>query len=92
MASEAAAAVVPFGEGANVRYTTIDGRPYLSVRDIIMVVSGKDNNTACQTWRRDVTDEQRNELTAFIKEFKFPGALFTEIIKTFSLKRLEVTS
>ena len=73
MASEAAAAVVPFGEGANVRYTTIDGRPYLSVRDIIMVVSGKDNHTACQTWRRDVTDEQHNELNDYVVKFQFPG-------------------
>jgi len=76
MASEAAAAVVPFGdilEGAKVRYTTIDGRPYLSVRDIIMVVSGKDNNTACQTWRRDITDEQRNELKDYVVKFQFSG-------------------
>jgi hypothetical protein len=71
------AAVVPFGdilEGAKVRYTTIDGKPYLSVRDIIMVVCGKDNNCACRTWRRDVTEEQHKELEDYVQTFQFPGA------------------
>jgi hypothetical protein len=76
----ASVAVVPFGdilEGAKVRYTTIDGRPYLSVRDIIMVVSGKDREVACQTWSRDISEEQRNELNIFVKRFKFSGIFFS---------------
>ena len=75
-------AVVPFGdilEGAKVRYTTINGRTYLSVRDIIMVVSGKDNNTACKTWRRDIKENEHKELDDYIKTFQFSGMLDNHI-------------
>jgi hypothetical protein len=78
------AAVVPFGdilEGAKVRYTTIDGKPYLSVRDIIMVVCGKDNNCACRTWRRDVTEEQHKELEDYVQTFQFSGVFSVKPFK-----------
>jgi hypothetical protein len=74
----ASVAVVPFSdilEGAKVRYTTIDGRPYLSVRDLIMVVCGKTGHFASQTWCRDITKEQHKELEDYVKTFQFSGIL-----------------
>lgn len=58
--------------GATVRFTQIDGVQYLSVRDLIMVVCVKTPNDACDTWA-DMSQEKKNELTDFLRAFKFPG-------------------
>ena len=59
-------------EGLTVRYTTIDGKLYMSVRDIVMCVCGKDNDQAGQVWR-NLSIDVKNELRDFIDKFQFPG-------------------
>ena len=66
---------MPFDEilaGATVRFTTIDGVQYLSIRDFIMVVCDKDGNDAGQVWRR-LSEDKKNEVQSFCLNFVFPG-------------------
>ena len=63
-------ALVPGSEG--VRYTDIRGFPYLSVRDLIMLICGKNGNRANEIWQR-LPEHFKNELTAFCGSFQFPG-------------------
>jgi len=58
--------------GASVRFTVIDGTQYLSVRDLIMVVCGKDGNHAMNTWRR-LDFQNKFDLGEDIQSFQFPG-------------------
>ena len=70
------ACVVPFSEvldGATVRFTNIDGKHYLSVRDFIMVVCDKSNKRASETWITTINQLQKQELAEFIKQFQFSG-------------------
>lgn len=62
--------VIPGSEG--VRFTTIENVPYMSVRDIIMVVCDKDNNDAGQIWRR-LPEDYKKELQPFLLQCQFPG-------------------
>ena len=57
---------------ASVRYTIIDDKPHLSIRDLIMVICTKDGHDAAQIWRR-LPESNRNELGAFCADFQFPG-------------------
>ena len=46
---------IPFDDivlGAIVRFTEIDSKQYLSVRDLIMCLCGKNSNDANKTWSR----------------------------------------
>lgn len=68
-------AVIPFDEivaGATVRVAIIKGMQYLSVRDLIMHLCGKNNDEAGLVWRR-MTPERLEELRSFCTNFKFPG-------------------
>lgn len=70
------ACAIPFAElapGASVRFTTIDGKYYMSIRDLIMVVCEKSAKAASQTWTRDITQEQIEELSEFTSSKQFPG-------------------
>jgi len=58
--------------GATVRFTIIDGKQYMSIRDVIMHVCGKDNHRAAQTWR-EIPERYKNELEAYCKTFQFSG-------------------
>ena len=58
--------------GATVRYTIIDGIQYLSVRDLIMHMCGKDNKRAAEVWDR-LSPDKKNELSAYCGNFQFPG-------------------
>ena len=58
--------------GSTIRFTIIDEVKYLSVRDFIMHVCEKDNNEAGQVWRR-MSEEEKENLKPYQKEFKFPG-------------------
>ena len=40
------------GGSETVRCTTIDGKTYMSIRDIIMVVCKQNNKRASETWDR----------------------------------------
>ena len=74
------ASVIPFDEivpGSTVRVATIDGVQYLSIRDIIMCVCGKDMKRASETWER-LTPERKQEVSAFCGNLKFPGPGQTE--------------
>ena len=47
--------IIPFDEvvpGATVRFTKINGRYYLSVKDIIRHVCNKNSNDAGEVWRK----------------------------------------
>ena len=68
--------VVPFGElldGATVRATTINGKNYMSIRDLIMVVCEKTSKRASETWKRDINDDKKQELSEFLNTFQFRG-------------------
>ena len=70
-----AAAVIPFDEivpGASVRFTCIDGKQYMSIRDIIMHMCGKDNHRAAEVWR-NIPEINKNELAPDCNNFQFPG-------------------
>ena len=65
--------LVPGSEG--VRFTTVEGIPYMSVRDIIMVVCKKDSKRASETWI-NLSETYKNELSEFLGNFgnfQFPG-------------------
>ena len=69
------AALIPFDEivpNAQVRFTVMDGKQYLSIRDFIMVYCGKDGNHAADCWRT-LTESKKNELTQYLGMFQFPG-------------------
>ena len=55
-----------------VRYTNVDGVPYMSIRDIIMAVCGQNNDRAGETWRK-LSDSYKNEVREFLRNHKFPG-------------------
>ena len=46
--------------------------PYMSIRDIIMVVCDKDNNDAGRTWR-NLPESYKNEVQHLVLNFQFPG-------------------
>ena len=67
--------VIPFGElipDASVRFTKIDGRYYMSIRDLIMVFCETDRKNACRIWNR-VTDDRKAEVASFLHHLQFPG-------------------
>jgi len=69
------AQVISFNEiisEATVRFTVIDEVQYLSIRDIIMVMCGKDRNQSSEVWRR-ISDESKNEVKEYCLDFKFKG-------------------
>lgn len=68
-------ATLPFDDivaGATVRFTTIDGVQYLSIRDMIMCVCDKDNKRAAETWDR-ITETCKDELSKYLAFYQFPG-------------------
>ena len=75
-AVDAVPAIIPFNQiapGASVRYTYINGKQYLSIRDLIMHMC--DTNTldyAGHIWRR-LADEFKDDLEKFCESFQFPG-------------------
>ena len=67
--------VIPFHDivpGASVRITLIEGRQYLSIRDIIMCLCEKNKDMAGRVWR-DVPEDKKNEVRPFLSNFLFPG-------------------
>ena len=68
-------ATIPFDEivpGATVRFCVIDGVQYLSIRDMIMHVCGKDQHDAARTWR-EMKPERVSEVGRCLSSFHFPG-------------------
>ncbi len=75
MAVSKVPAVIPFDEivpGATVRFCVIQGAQYLSVRDMIMCVCGKNQNDAGEVWRK-LSDDKKSEVQDFVLNFQFPG-------------------
>lgn len=67
--------VIPFDDivpGATVRLVDVLGKQYLSIRDLIMHLCDKDNNRAAEIWAR-LSQDKKDELTAYCGSFKFPG-------------------
>jgi hypothetical protein len=68
-------ATIPFDEivpGATVRFCVIDGVQYLSIRDLIMCMCGKDNKRAWETWD-NMSQIKKDEVSEFLGNFQFPG-------------------
>ena len=65
-------ATLPLDElkaGATVRFTVIDGVQYLSIRDLIMVVCGKNQNDSGEVWRKLSRGQSEQPVITF------PGAV-----------------
>ena len=60
------------GGSETVRCTTIDGKTYMSIRDIIMVVCKQSSKHATKTWNR-LDEEKKQEVETFCQSFQFPG-------------------
>ena len=58
--------------GATVRLTVIKGTRYLSIRDVIMHVCGKNNDEAGLVWRR-MSDSKKEEVCKELAVYQFPG-------------------
>ena len=68
-------ATIPFDEivaGASARLCVIENVQYLSIRDVIMHICGLTSKRANEKWER-LSDEAKNELTAFCGQYRFPG-------------------
>jgi len=68
-------ATIPFDEivpGATVRFTTIDGVQYLSIRDLLMHVNDKNPRRALEIWER-MSPALKEEVGVFCADYKFPG-------------------
>ena len=63
-------------DGANVSFCNINGKYYVSIRDLIMVVSEKNPNRAAETWSRDIKENKKKELAEFLETYQFPGILY----------------
>ncbi len=59
--------------GSTVRSTTIDGKNYLSVRDLIMMICDKNNKRASETWIQTISEDQKLELASLLNQYQFPG-------------------
>ena len=75
---------IPFNEivpGAEVRVAVINGVQYLSIRDVIMCVCGKDGNTAGAVWR-NLSQDKKDEVQPYVLNFQFsgPGQSSTPVI------------
>ena len=67
--------VIPFDEivsGATIRVTVIDGKRYLSVRDMIMCFCEKNQNDAGEVWR-NLSPDKKIEVQESVLNYKFPG-------------------
>ena len=62
--------LVPGSEG--VRYTDLDGVPFMCVRDIIMVICDQDGKHADKIWR-ELPERYKDELGAFWRTYDFQG-------------------
>ncbi len=58
--------------GGTVRIIFIDGKQYMSIRDLIAHMCGINFDHAGKTWRR-MSDEHKSELQEFCAVFQFPG-------------------
>ena len=66
-----------------MRFTTIDGVQYLSVRDVIMHLCGSTAKTANKKWER-LSDEAKEDVATLGRLFQFPGqGNKTETVITF---------
>ena len=68
-------ATIPFDEivaGATARLAVIEDVQYLSVRDVLMHISGLSAKRATEKWNL-LSTEIKNELTEFLGQFRFPG-------------------
>jgi hypothetical protein len=71
----AQSSLIPFDEivpGASVRLVVIKGTQYLSARDVIMHVCGKNKKDAGEVWR-NLSDSKKKEIQDQTLNFKFPG-------------------
>ena len=68
--------LIPFteltGGTESVRFTVINGKTYMSIRNIIMVVCKQSKEHARKTWVR-FDEPKKEELVTFCHEVQFPG-------------------
>ena len=63
--------------GATVRIATINGKQYLSVRDVIMHMCDATADHACQIWR-NLSNFNKSEVQKYVENFQFLGRGQTE--------------
>jgi len=76
-------------DGATVRFTNINGKYYISVRDLIITSvhnPKSDEKTwlaackfASQTWKRGITKQQKDKLVKYLETFQFPGDVLPKL-------------
>ena len=60
------------GGNQTVRVTVKDGKSYMSIRDIIMLVCSQTQKHARVTWDR-LPEDKKKEVATFCGTFQFPG-------------------
>jgi hypothetical protein len=58
--------------GATMRYIIIEGKQYLSVRDLIMHLCNKNQNDGGEVWR-NLSSDKKKEVQEFVLHVQFPG-------------------
>ena len=56
----------------DIRVASINGMPYMSIRDLIMAICGQNNNRASETWR-NLPEKRKNKIQGSVLNFQFPG-------------------
>jgi hypothetical protein len=68
-------ATIPFDEivaGASVRFCVIENVQYLSIRDVLMHITGQKIKGVSKIWER-LSDSKKEEVSAECRNFQFPG-------------------
>jgi hypothetical protein len=58
--------------GATMRYIIMEGKQYLSVRDLIMHLCNKNQNDGGEVWR-NLSSDKKKEVQEFVLHVQFPG-------------------
>ena len=78
MATESIIDFSSIAPGKSVRAVKSDGVYYMPRRDIIMSICNKNAKDASTVWTRDITDEEKQELSTFCMKHRFEGNGFGE--------------
>jgi len=79
-------------DGVNARYCNINGKYYMSIRDLIMGMcienSTMDKETwekacdrASNIWTKNIDKKKKEELAEYLETFKFEGNIFFKVFE-----------
>lgn len=66
---------IPFdcsGKCIPVKCAVLDGNQYLSVFELLKIITSKNQHESCEVWRR-LDEDVKDELRPFLKTFSFTG-------------------